>query len=369
MNVLSLDVFETCLIRDVGQQEGVWQLVCRRLREQGNDVPGDLAFAELRGLAEDTVRRASEKEDVSLAEVYRELGNSLGWTAESCAMAADVECGVEFDVARANPRAAELVGGADPDRLWYLSDSVLPASLIAGMLRSQGYPDGEVTTSGDEGLRKLSGSLFRSMADRTGVKPRDIRHIGNDVRVDGGGSARSGVGFVHVPEANYNRYERALDSPSSRASGLLGSCLAAASRRCRLELSDVVDPGLLSVECSVAGPTIFACAAWALRSAEADGIRRLFFVARDGEILLRAALIIQEQLGIAPAVECRYLYGSRLAWHLASSSIGSWERATDILLRAGPGDSLRTLLRPFQLHEDELEPRGGRRSSRGPGPR
>ena len=154
MNVLSLDVFETCLIRDVGQQEGVWQLVCRRLREQGNDVPGDLAFAELRGLAEDTVRRASEKEDVSLAEVYRELGNSLGWTAESCAMAADVECGVEFDVARANPRAAELVGGADPDRLWYLSDSVLPASLIAGMLRSQGYPDGEVTTSGDEGGRE-----------------------------------------------------------------------------------------------------------------------------------------------------------------------------------------------------------------------
>ena len=355
MDVLSLDVFETCLIRDVGQQEGVWQLVCRRLRDMKTDVPTDIAFAEMRGLTEQAVRRASQKEDVSLAEVYRELGAALGWTTERCALAADVECQVEYDVARANPRALELARRSAPGGIWYLSDTVLPASLVSRMLRSRGFPDGSVTTSGDEGLRKLTGSLFRTMAGREGVRLRDVRHVGNDIRVDGGGSARSGVGFVHVPEANYNRYERSLDSPSSRASGLLGSCLAAASRRYRLELADAADPGLLPIECGVAGPTIFACAAWALTSAEADGIRRLYFVARDGQILLRAARIIQERLGIAPDVECRYLYGSRLAWHLASSSLGDWERATSVLLDAEPGQSLRSMLRSFQLSEDELQ--------------
>jgi hypothetical protein len=353
--VLSLDVFETCLIRDVGQQEGVWQIVCRRLRDMREDVPTDVAFAELRGLTEQTVRQASQKEDVPLAEVYQELGASLGWTTDFCTIAAEVECQVEFDVARANPRALELVGREAPEGIWYLSDTVLPASLIGRMLRSEGFPDGSVTTSGDEGVRKTTGSLFRTMARREGVRHRNIRHVGNDLRVDGGGSARSGVRFAHVPEANYNRYEQNLDSLSSRASGLLGSCLAAASRRCRLELSDEVDPGLLSVECSVAGPTIFSCAAWALKSAEADGIRHLYFVARDGQILLRAALIIQERLGIAPDVKCHYLYGSRLAWHLASSFIGGWEQATQVLLYAEAGQSLRSMLRSFQLSEDELQ--------------
>ncbi len=297
----------------------MWQLVGRRLREMRDDVPTDLAFAELRGLTEEAVRHASHKEDISLAEVYRELGGSLGWTPEFCTAAADVECQVEFDVARANPRALELVGREAPDGIWYLSDTVLPASLIGRMLRSGGFPDGSVTTSGDEGLRKLTGSLFRSVAGREGVRARNIRHVGNDIHVDGGGSARSGARFIHVPEANYNRYELTLDSPSSRVSGLLGSCLAAASRRCRLELSGAADAGLLSIECSVAGPTIFACTAWALRSAESDGIRHLYFVARDGQILLprrahhpgatgprsrcRVPLSLRESTGVASGFE------------------------------------------------------------------
>ena len=355
VEVVSLDVFETCLIREVGQQEGVWQLVSRRLRDLRDDIPAEVAFAELRGLTEQALRHASPKEDVSLAEVYRDLGASLGWTTEFCAVATDVECQVEYDVARANPRALAIVERRVHRDVWYLSDTVLPASLIGRMLQCRGFPDGRVRTSGDEGLRKVTGSLFRKMAGSEDVTLRDIRHVGNDIHVDGGGSARSGARFVHVPEANYNRYETALDSPSSRANGLLGSCLAAASRRCRLELSNDVDPGLLSIACSVAGPTIFACAAWALRSAEADGIRDLYFVARDGRILLRAARIIQERLGIAPDVECHYLYGSRLAWHLASSSVGGWERATEILLGTDTGQSLRSLLRSFQLSEDELQ--------------
>ena len=355
MKVLSLDVFETCLIRDVGQQEGVWQLVCRRLREVRPDMPNDLAYAELRELAERAVRQASQKEDISLAEVYLELGTSLGWTPGFCAYAADMECQVEFDVARANPRAMTLVRHEDPQEVWYLSDSVLPASAVGRMLRSAGFPDGIVATSGDEGLRKVTGSLFRSLARREGLRLRSIRHIGNDLRVDGGGSALSGVRFVHLPEANYNRYESELDSHTSRSNGLLGSCLAAASRRCRLELSESVDSGLLSVACSVAGPAIVASAAWALRRAESDGIRRLYFVARDGEILLRAAQTIQARLGIAGTVECRYLYGSRQAWHLASSAIRGWDEAVGRLLDGGPHRSVRTMLSAFQLTDDELK--------------
>ena len=353
MDVLSLDVFETCIVRDVGQQEGVWHLVCRRLRDSGIDVPTDVAFAELRGIVEQALRDASPKEDVSLAEVYEALGGLLGWTPELWVVAADVECKVEYDVARANPRAFDLVREAAPDAIWYLSDTVLPASLLRKVLQSHGFPEGMVITSGDEGVRKLTGSLFRSAAKQQGVSLQSVRHVGNDVRVDGGGSARSGVRFLHLPEGNYNRYETALDSPSSRTHGLVGSCLAAASRRCRLEAEPAEDPGLLSIECSVAGPTIFACTAWALAAARADGIRRLYFVARDGEILLRSALIIQERLGVAPDVECRYLYGSRLAWHMAASHIGGWEQAAKDLLNTESGQSLRTMLRLFQLSDEE----------------
>ena len=244
---MSFDVFDTCLTRDVGGQEGVWLLVSRRLRTMRADIPDEFIFSEMRGLAEEAARWASDKEDIPLRAVYVDLGASLGWDREFCEVAAEIECQIEFEVARANPHTLALLAREQSQIIWYLSDSVLPASAVRNMLQSRGFPDGEVRTSGDEGLLKVTGSLFRSMVGREGLNPRDICHFGNDLRGDGGGSARSGVRFVHVPSANYNRYEFELDGDPLPSRGLLGSCLAAASRRCRLEHSDNAESGLLAM--------------------------------------------------------------------------------------------------------------------------
>jgi hypothetical protein len=68
--------------------------------------------------------------------------------------------------------------------------------------------------------------------------------------------------------------------------------------------------------CDVVGPLWFGFVEWCLEQARQRGLRRLYFVARDGQILQRIGARVAERRGLP--VECRYLYGSRQAWHLPS---------------------------------------------------
>lgn len=65
---------------------------------------------------------------------------------------------------------------------------------------------------------------------------------------------------------------------------------------------------------TVFAPVLVCFVNWVLEEAEKKGIKRLYFLARDGYQMYLAAkaLKIQDESGI----ECRYLYGSRQAWRV-----------------------------------------------------
>jgi hypothetical protein len=326
-------VFETSIVRILGHPNRVWCLVARRLRQQGINVPGDVAFMQMREHAELVARDWSGLEDVDLAAVYGVLGNWMRWSSVDAAGAVGTEIDQEIAVARANPRV-RIMTEPQPRRLGYVSDTVLPEHALSAALQRCGLPTGKVWSSGQRTVRKLSGNLFVIVADEVGVDVSDILHVGNDLAVDGLGAARAGAAFELVPEANLNRYESCLDADKLLADGLLGSALAGASRRCRLENAAGAPDGVLRVAAGVAGPTLVCATLWALLSAESAGQERLYFVSRDGELPLQIAGVLQAHLGVAPGVECRYLYGSRRSWRAAAED----ENPAD---DAGP---LRTLL-------------------------
>ncbi len=139
----------------------------------------------------------------------------------------------------------------------------------------------------------------------------------------------------------------------------------------------VEDPdhvAIRDVAAGVVAPAMVGFTLWVLRRAEQLGLRRLYFVARDGQILVDVARRLIARLGLD--IECVYLFGSRLAWWLPSlasvdESELEWAFAThdridartvtnrlnlspevsaDLLARAGLGDTdPRQLLEPEQL--------------------
>ncbi|WP_380165743.1 hypothetical protein [Jannaschia sp. R86511] len=114
------------------------------------------------------------------------------------------------------------------------------------------------------------------------------------------------------------RYERLLQEHAPATAGM-SALLAGASRLARLELL-AAEPGLpparSDVVCGAAGPLLAGYVLWCLRQAERAGARRVYFLARDGEILLRMARHLAAGAGLD--LDLRYLEGSRRAWLLQS---------------------------------------------------
>lgn len=358
-SLLALDVFDTCLIRDFVSQESLWCLLGHEIIKQLPGISSAAEFARLRGSAEDEARGQAAAEDVALSDVYARIAASRGWTLAQRRQAVALEEDLESRGLRVNPLAQTLLTKADGAPVSYLTDTPHRGEFIRRCLDEHSLPAGAVLSSGDLGLRKGTGSLFREAGRRHNVGRGQVLHIGNDLRTDAAGSARAGVPFALFTDANPTRFETALDDATKKSAGLLGAVLAGRGRDFRLARADQAPPALVSVVSGVAGPAVFTAAAWILLSAQRDGVDTLYFVARDGEILLSVARLLQEELGLASGIECRYLYGSRRAWHLPALSLA---HAPDVatalrrLLVQSGKNTLRDLLSHLGLSPDEALP-------------
>jgi hypothetical protein len=112
--------------------------------------------------------------------------------------------------------------------------------------------------------------------------------------------------------AGFGRFTTALGS-----GGRAGERLAAAAARARAETParTAHERAIRDVAAGVAGPLLVGYVLWLLLDARERGLRRLYFLSRDGDVLREIADILAPRLGID--IERRYLYASRLAWNRA----------------------------------------------------
>ncbi|MBF0494753.1 MAG: hypothetical protein HQL28_06450 [Candidatus Omnitrophica bacterium] len=104
------------------------------------------------------------------------------------------------------------------------------------------------------------------------------------------------------------------------------SCLSGSARSVRLSRSyeDTHKRIVWATGSDIVGPLIFLYVAWVLEEARKRDIKRVYFLARDGEVMLKTAKLINEYW--RHDIELKYLYGSRGAWlPLALGEIGDFE--------------------------------------------
>jgi len=128
-----------------------------------------------------------------------------------------------------------------------------------------------------------------------------------------------------IEKSRPNRYEKAI-SQSAKGSPRLISVFSGAARSVRLSKAET-DPHQQTIwetAADVIGPTFFWFIWWILETSKKQGIERLYFLARDGDILCKIAKLIAQAWGYPQ--ECRYLYASREALYFpAIDTIGNFE--------------------------------------------
>jgi FMN phosphatase YigB (HAD superfamily) len=318
--IRSFDVFDTCLLRSYSFPSDVFCEMAAglsgkpklsRLRISTED------FRSARIKAEATALSKTSAEDVTLQDIWYELALVLKMDDHG-ASGMEYELELERRQIRPNRNVLSIVQAArqSGSRIVFVSDTYLPQEFVRDVLNEHGffaYGDG-LFVSSEVGLKKQTGNLFRHMLWAEGVDATAVHHLGDSVVGDFRVPLSLEIDATLSTDAELDPTERAVLNASLNHTQIT-SKLAARSRIFRLSTAGPIQDDR-SFVASFLGPFLLTFASWVLSAARQDGIRRLYFLARDGYLLSRAAMILAPQFEI----ETRYLHVSRQALLLPSSA-------------------------------------------------
>lgn len=325
--LLSVTCFGRLLTRAVGTSSSVPVLTARLLGERSAIRVEAAVFAAARAEGEKLARQRHGTL-TRLSDVAYQVAELLGLGPDGAAAVEAAEIEVERLLARPVPAAVRQLTEARGRgaRIAFECDTLLPRAVVEELLDSHG-------------LRRAE-DVVRLASEPGGEPPA-------------GGAATSTARGGPWPEASLDRYERVLDEAALRTGGL-SSVMAGASRRARLILQDEapeVPAPLVEVSAGVAGPLLAGYVLWCAQRAREAGCRRLYFVSRDGEVLLRLARRLLPAVGLD--LDVRYLEGNRRAWLLPGMTTVDVESVVSV---AGRGEvtTVRDLLIWVRMQPEAL---------------
>jgi predicted HAD superfamily hydrolase len=267
-------------------------------------------------------RKGCGVKEVTLEGIYGVLVQWGTIRAETAARLAALELEVEEELLEVNPVRAKQLGEERRKgrAIAFVSDMYVPEGWLRRQLEIRGLmEDGDgLYCSSASGMTKRSGELFGKVLSETGRSAGEVLHVGDHEVADVAVPRGLGMGAEQVRETRLTPYEEILESFGVQTGGVT-TVMAGMSRLVRLR--DEAEHGhggegggLGAVTCGVAGPILSAYVLWVLRKAREDGLEALYFLARDGQILLEVAKVLAPLGGSGGRMG--YLHVSRQALRL-----------------------------------------------------
>ena len=306
----SFDVFDTSLIRKVASPPDVFRLVGRRVLSKVGAVDQEKFvedFSAARVRAEEIAR--SKRSETTLNEIWAHLHELMPDLPSTFGAKDELEA--EQEVLAPNAIMAEQIARSRSAgaRIMFTSDTYLPEEFVRAQLVRHGlaHPGDGFYVSNAAQAAKWTGDLFKVILEREGISPKDLSHCGDDFHSDVVMPRALGIKATLVSSAWLNVWENALLSNDLEYRVPISS-LVGSMRAFRLRAGFDSSAGVRELVATLLGPALTVWAAWVLRAAQRDGIRRLYFVSRDAYLLCRAARVLAGDFG---NIECRHLRISR----------------------------------------------------------
>lgn len=354
----SFDVFDTCLVRVWAYPTDLFWELGQQLAKEGISQLSPEEWKNLRIEAELVARKSVLHTEVNLQDIYALLGSWLGWSSEKSQYVLEKEIGLESASLYSVPVTVKKIKALrrENNQILYASDMYLPRDCILAFLKKKDIwdPKDYLYVSCDRKVNKATGQMFKLILKEHQIKGSQLHHTGDNFHSDFLIARRLGIKSDLFTETHLNRYEVKLASCSCLPVNFR-SLLAGASRLTRLNYLDTElrNRVIWSTSANVIAPVLFGFVSWCLQQAVQDGVERLYFISRDGQILHKLAQIISKTWRFN--VDCRYLYGSRQAWHFpALLEIGETE--LDWMFDSTFFMSVRSVCNRVNISPEQIEP-------------
>lgn len=315
MEVDSIDLFDTLITRDVYKPTDLFYFVGKKAqRILENLDPYD--FQKKRIEAERIARKVGRsvgKEEVGINDIYDVLRSIFNFSEKELDLIKSIEIQLEKEAA---VPIAENITKLNTKSI-IISDFYLYKDVIEEILKSlyiKNYK--ELFISSEYNKTKASGNLYKLILERYRIR----KHIGDNINSDYIIPRSFGINAELYLSSKPTRYEEKIYK-SANLSYEFRSILSGSMKAARLS-KFYNDPHLQTiheVSTNVIGPFLFHYVYWILSIARMEGINKLFFFSRDGQILNKiASLILEKEIFCDFKPTCRYIYVSRKTLYLPS---------------------------------------------------
>ena len=320
----SFDVFDTLISRTTATPQGIFALMKDRLKDEqhasGLDDYVIDNFFELRIHSEELIRKARECrkiEEVNLHDIYEAMALCSCIDKKQIDYLCQLEEAVEIANVTAIPENIQRLKMllAQGEKVVLISDMYLSRKIIRKMLLQVDEILGTLPlyVSSEYTKRKTTGNLYRFVQKLEQVSYGDWTHIGDNRHQDIEVPYSLGIRVDLVEKPELSDFEKEIlekYGDDSRLQLMIGTAIKAEKSE---RPSDAFHIG-----CRCAGPVLYCYAEWIVEQAVKKGIKRLYFIARDGYLVKQIIDIILDRKKIDIATS--YIYGSRKAWRMPSLS-------------------------------------------------
>ena len=313
MKLASFDIFDTCLIRKCGYPNNIFFLLSRRLYPES--VVKQESFLNWRLEAEKMVRLEMNKSHPTIEDIYccyptERFSEYNSQYVRKC----------ELKIERQNLYRNELIVSTIKEKrskgfvIAFISDMYLDSYFIRGVLEKEGVsePYDRIYISSEYGVSKSDGMLFERV--RKDLMPDYWCHYGDNKRSDYINAKKKGIDAYLIENTGYTPIEQYILNKykAKRMAYLYGSFIGVL-RFARISLMGNRNVDIIEFSADVAVPICLAFVLDVLSVSKREGIKRLYFLARDSWILYYMAQMLNSQ---ESDVKLKYLYVSRKSLYL-----------------------------------------------------
>jgi predicted HAD superfamily hydrolase len=357
IDVVSFDLFDTVFIRGVSEPKDIFWLQGTYLSTSGLISAQPEEWVEIRMVAERDSRSGQPFFETTLKRIYDFIPDSVFINNEHRKVAIHKEIELENKYIQAVPSIIEVIQfiRSKGATICFTTDMYLPQETLREFIDSKLQLNFhyDLFVSNSHFKNKHFGELYNVIKShyQTHVGAK-FYHIGDSLHADVEMALKSKWRGVWFDGSLTNRYDTRLKS-TFKQKDLLTSLINGASKAARATFCSTSNDERVihEIGASVAGPLLFGFVFWVLKSAQINKINKLYFLARDGQILKKVADQICEKYNIN--VENKYLYVSRQALHPASVEEVN-EEVLDWMFDATHHLSVKTIFKRVNCKPDEF---------------
>ena len=334
IEVVSFDLFDTLVDRPFAAPHELFLF----MQDQVRKIVGDQSFEfhKIRRFAEHRVRQRSERNEVTIEEIYDCLISFSNISESFKGALIELEFETELKFCRRRKVGSDLFEYAlsQGKKIICISDFYFGQSYLKRLLDGLGYTniDG-IYVSADFFESKKEGTLFKKVIISSNLDPLKTLHVGDNHQSDIVNAGKFGFNTYFTLRAIERLKKQPIATPvwtnllqrtvfpSDRAQlgqsiffGLLAKKFCdqpCPQPRTSLGMGDPKHVGYVLL-----GPLLFAFSQWLIDRIKKKNIDKVFFLSRDGRLFNRAYDLFREiDYDLPPS---KYLLSSRRAYGLAS---------------------------------------------------